>query len=70
VVWRALGGGDTVIVSADSNPPIPDGGTPSVLGTYQGAAQPSKCGDQLVMKVQFVSGTTPFMEFFAGLSIP
>jgi hypothetical protein len=71
VIWRAPAG-DQIVVSADSNVgPGSDAGTVGTISaTLAGGAVPAKCGDQLVLSVHLVSGTSDYIEFGANLKIP
>ncbi len=49
---------------------MPDAGVASLDVTLQAPAAPGACGDELVLRVQFVSGTSPFTEFLVTLQTP
>ncbi|HZS38133.1 MAG TPA: hypothetical protein VFF06_14950 [Polyangia bacterium] len=71
VVWRSAAG-DQPVVSADSNiGPGSDAGTPGTIDvTLTGPAINAACGDQLILSVHVVSGTSDYIEFGANLKIP
>ncbi len=72
MVWKAAGGAETFLVATDSNVGAGnDAGTPgSIVGDFPGPAAASNCGDQLLLRVKLVSGTSDYIEFGAGMAIP
>ena len=61
------------IASADSYiSKSADGGvSPGDFGaTMTAAAVPAPCDDLLILKIKFVSGTSPFLDFTSNLSVP
>jgi hypothetical protein len=73
VLHRATGVADEVIASGEGYvAATDDGGVPAgTIGTkLSGPAVAAKCDDFVVLRIQFVSGSGPYVELFAGLSIP
>ena len=72
VTWHPQHGADQLIVSADSNYPVgSDAGVPGdIMGTFPGKAVPATCGDQLILTLKMVTGSTGYIEFGVGMSIP
>jgi hypothetical protein len=73
LVYRNAMTGDHPIASADSMLAQADEGI-ILKGEYganlDGAAVPSACGDFLVLKVKFVSGSSSLLEFRSSMAIP
>lgn len=66
----ADGGAYQVIVSADGRPPTDAGSEMFLDVTVSGAAVPAVCGDTLLYRVTYVSGSTSFYDLYMELDIP
>lgn len=72
MVWKPAAGAEVVLVSVDSNVGA-DAGTAtagSIIGDFPGPAAPAGCGDKLLLRLKFVSGTSDYIELGASMSIP
>ena len=73
VLHRKAGAPDGIIVSADGFHSVSDDGglrNGSVGARVSAPAVSARCGDLLVLRVNYVAGSSPFLEMFAEMSIP
>ena len=73
LLLRHPGASDSVIASVDGFRSISDdGGVPSggVGAAVSLGPVDAKCYDELILRTHYVSGSSPYLEFFAELSIP
>jgi hypothetical protein len=72
VVWRAQGGGEQLIVSADTNVGKgSDAGAPGTINaTLPAGAVPARCGEQLILRIKMVSGSNDYVELNSSLTLP
>ena len=70
LAWRPTKGAEQPLGATDFTSAATDGGVGAWNASLPASATPAACGDSLVLRVQFASGSSPFTEFRVELTTP